>query len=102
LDERICANCHGRVSPIDLTCRHCGASFRSRLERRGSFSGDLLRAALGLWTVSLPLYCVWLTLRYDHGWGEFFAYLASEMLFVPWLMGVITLGVLVWLTQERR
>ena len=63
---------------------------------------DLLRLALGLWVLTLPLYCTWLALRYHDGWGEFLAYVASRAYFVPWIIGVISLGVLTWLSEERR
>lgn len=37
-----------------------------------------------------------------NGWGDFVAYWTTQFYFVPWLVGVISLAVITWLTQERR
>ena len=84
-----------------FACRHCGTSFRPATEHRGSFLNDFFRLALGLWALTLPVYCTWLAATTPDGWGGVGAYLMSQLLFVPWLIGIISLGILTWLTQER-
>jgi fumarate reductase subunit D len=69
---------------------------------RGSFLHDFFRLLLGLWALSLPVLCLLVGLTAPNGWGDFLAVLTSLYYFIPWIVGVISLVILTWLTEERR
>jgi hypothetical protein len=102
VEDRICSTCRGRVFPSDVACRHCGTSFRVASRPSGNFVNDFFRAALACCALSLPMLCLLRGFFAPDGWGDFVAYWTSQLYFVPWLVGVISLSVMTWLTQERR
>ncbi len=102
MDDRICASCHGRVFATDVACPHCGTAFGAAVRPRGNFWNDFFRLCLGVCALSLPVACLWIGMTAQHGWGDLAAYAASYLFFVPWLVGVISLSVMTWLTQERN
>ena len=90
------------MSLADVACRHCGADFRHVVHARGSFLHDFFRLLLGLWALALPVLCLLVAFTAPHGWGDLAAYLTSYLYFIPWIVGIISLLILTWLTEERR
>ena len=45
---------------------------------------------------------VWVGLASPKGLSDLAAYGAVLVLFLPWIVGIISLLILTWLTQERR
>ena len=101
MDERICANCGGIVGAADVACCHCGTLFRAVILPSGSGLHDFFRLLLGAWALALPVFCLYVGLTAFHGLGDFAAYLASIVYFIPWIVGIISLVILTWLTGER-
>ena len=101
VEDRICSSCGGTVAVSDVACRHCGVRFDAAIRPRGSFLHDFFRLLLGVWALALPALCIWAGLSSPNGWGDLAAYLTSFIYFVPWIVGIISLLILTWLTQER-
>ena len=102
VEDRICDKCHGRVMATDVACRHCGARFDAVVQPSGSCLHDFFSLFLGVWALSLPVLSVWVGLTWPNGWGDLAAYGVVLILFLPWIVGIISLLILTWLTQERR
>ena len=102
MEERICSKCRGAVGTGDAACRHCGVVFRPVIKRKGTLLNDLFRAFLVAWSLSLPALCVWQLMAAPKGWGVFASWFTNQFYFEPWLMVLITLAVLTWVTEERR
>jgi hypothetical protein len=102
VEERICSSCRRTVTAGDAACRHCGARFDAVIRPSGSLLHDFFRLLLGFWALSLPVLCLWVGLTSPQGWGDLAAYLTSYVYFVPWIVGIISLSILTWLTEERR
>ena len=102
MDDRICTSCGGIVNVSDVACRHCGTLFQAAILPGGSGLHDFFRLLLGAWALALPAYCLYLGVTAPHGWGDLAAYLASIVYFIPWIVGIISLLILTWLTGERR
>jgi hypothetical protein len=90
------------VTAGDEICRHCGAVFRDIIRPPGTLLNAIFRALLVAWSLSLPALCLWQGLTAPEGWGDLFAWFTNRLYFEPWLMVVITLAVLTWVTEERR
>jgi uncharacterized membrane protein len=86
----------------DVACRHCGARFDAVVQPSGSCLHDFFSLFLGVWALSLPVLSVWVGLTWPNGWGDLAAYGVVLILFLPWIVGIISLLILTWLTQERR
>ena len=102
VEDRGCSNCHGAVAATDVACRHCGTGFNAVTRPSGSCLNDFFRLLLGVWALALPVLCLVAGLTSPNSWGDFAAYSTSFIYFIPWIVGVISLFVLTWLTQERR
>lgn len=102
VEVRFCSHCGGKVAASDLVCGHCGTSFAAVIRPKGTLLNALFRAFLVAWSLSLPALCVWRGITAPEGWGTLFAWFTSQLLFEPWLMVLITLAVLTWVTEERR
>jgi hypothetical protein len=100
--DRVCSNCGGLVAASDKACRHCGASFDAVIRPSGSFLHEFLRLALGIWALTLPVLCLWAALTAPKGLSDFAAYFTSQVYFIPWIVIIIPLVILTWLTEERR
>jgi hypothetical protein len=101
-EDRLCNSCHGGVAASDVACRHCGVQFNEAIRPDGSFLRDFFRLLLGVWALALPALCLWEGLTASGGFGDLAAYLTSFIYFVPWIVGIISLLILTWLTQERK
>jgi Na+/proline symporter len=102
VEDRVCSNCHGAVAVIDVVCRHCGTRFAAITRPSGSFLNDFFRLLLGVWALALPVLCLVAGLTSPKGWGDLAAYATTIIYFIPWMVGIISLLILAWLTQERR
>ena len=101
VEDRVCSNCHGAVAATDVACRHCGTRFDAFSRPSGSCLNEFFRLLLGLWALALPVLCLAEGLTSPKGWGDLAAYLTSLVYFIPWIVGIISLLILTWLTQER-
>jgi hypothetical protein len=90
------------VNSADVSCRHCGLNFLAVVRPPGTYLNALFRLLLGVWAMALPAFCIWVGLTAPRGWGDIGAYLTSQIYFVPWIEGIVSLGVLVLLTEEHR
>ena len=89
------------MAASDVACRHCGVQFNAAIRPDGSFLHDFFRLLLGVWALALPALYVWEGVTASGGFGDVAAYLTSFVYFVPWIVGIISLLILTWLTQER-
>jgi fumarate reductase subunit D len=90
------------VAVTDVACRHCGTRFDAVSRRSGSCLNDFFRLLLGVWALALPVLCLMVGLASPKGWGDLASYLTVFIYFIPWTVGIISLLILTWLTQERR
>lgn len=102
MEDRLCSRCGGAVNSADVSCRHCGLNFLAVVRPPGTYLNALFRLLLGVWAMALPAFCIWVGLTAPRGWGDIGAYLTSQIYFVPWIEGIVSLGVLVLLTEEHR
>ena len=61
----------------------------------------ILRLVLAVWTVGFLVISCGPMLSGDLG-ATGVGLLVGSVLFVPWLLGILVLGILVWLTNPRR
>ena len=74
-------------------------------ERRGSLNRRL-KLILVLWAVAYPVIACGPMVITEGGFsgmiGNFIGFTLGGLLFVPWLIGLIVLGALSWITSPRR
>ena len=74
-------------------------------ERRGSLNGKL-KIGLAIWAVAYPVVAcgpAWITEGAVIGTiGNAVSFFLASLLFVPWLLGLVVLGALVWVPSPRR
>ena len=74
-------------------------------ERRGSLNGKL-KLILAIWAVAYPVIACGPMAITEGGLsgmiGNFIGFTLGGLLFVPWLLGLVVLGALVWVTSPRR
>ncbi len=74
-------------------------------ERRGTLNGRL-KLILAIWAVAYPVIACGPALITEGGVsgfvGNFISLTLGGLLFVPWILGLLVLGALVWATTPRR